>query len=152
MVATRATDGGCGAGNGVPPLVPKCGHRARQPTGTEDSHQHQGGSGAREVRVPTGTEASTPGEVAGSPAGARAAGWGSHGRVRGCPGAAAGRAVVGQRGRRSRRPLHPPVPPHARQRDEEGPGGGGEAEEGAGGGRTAPRQGPRRRASLCRRA
>ena len=88
-----------------PPLVPK---------GTQDSHQHQGGSGARDVRWPTGTEASTPGEAAGSPAGAGAAGWANHGRIRGCPGAAAGRAVVGQRGRGSRRPLHPPVPPHAR--------------------------------------
>ena len=55
-------------------------------------------------------------------------------------------------GRRSRRPLHLPVPPHARHRDEEGLGGGGEEEEGAGVGRTAPRQGPCWRASLCRRA
>ena len=47
---------------------------------------------------------------------------------------------------------HPPVPPHARHQDEEGLGGGGEAGEGAGVGRTAPRQGPCRRASLCRRA
>ena len=62
VVASRATDGGCGAGNGVPPLVRKGGHRARRPTGAVDSHQHQGGSGARAVRRPTGTEA------AGSPA------------------------------------------------------------------------------------
>ena len=79
-------------------------------------------------------------------------GGGSHGRLRSCPGAVAGRAAVGQRGGRSRGPLHPPTPPHARHRDAEGLGGGGEAAEDAGGCCTAPRQGPCRRASLRRRA
>ena len=44
-----------------------------------------GGGGARRVRRPTGTEHSTSGDAAGSPAGSRAAvGRGSHGRLRGC--------------------------------------------------------------------
>ena len=44
------------------------------PTGTEDSHQHQGGGGASSARRPTGTEGSSTGDAAGSPAGSRAAG------------------------------------------------------------------------------
>ena len=56
VVATRAADGGCGAGYGDPPFALQGGHRAQRPTGTEDSHQHQGGSGARAVRRPTRTE------------------------------------------------------------------------------------------------
>ena len=47
--------------------------------------------------------------AAGSPEGSRAAG-GSHGRLRGCPGAVAGRAAVGRRGRRGGRRSHPPLP------------------------------------------
>ena len=57
----------------------------------------------------------------------------SHGRIRGCPGAVAARATVGRRGRRSRGPLHPPIPPPSRHRDAEGLGGGGEEEERGGG-------------------
>ena len=58
MVASRTAVYRCGAGNGVPPLVPHGGHRERRPTGTQDSHQHRGG----EARRPAGTEDSSPGE------------------------------------------------------------------------------------------
>ena len=37
--ATRAADGGCGAGNGDPPFALQGGHRERRPTGTEAWHQ-----------------------------------------------------------------------------------------------------------------
>ena len=40
VVATRATDGGCGAGNGDATFALQGGHRARRPTGTEDSHTY----------------------------------------------------------------------------------------------------------------
>ena len=45
------------------------------------------GCGARDERRPMGTEASTQGQAAGSPAGARAAKRDSHGWLSGCPGA-----------------------------------------------------------------
>ena len=62
----------------------------------------------------------------------------SHGRVRGCPGAVAGRAAAGRRGRGSGGVLLAPVP-HGRRFEAEGGGGaeegdGGEEEAGAGGG------------------
>ena len=50
MVATRAADGGCGAGYGDPSFALQGGHRERHPTGTEDWHQHQGGT-CRELRT-----------------------------------------------------------------------------------------------------
>ena len=42
MVATRAADGGCGAGYGDPPFALQGGHPERRPKGPGDSHQHQG--------------------------------------------------------------------------------------------------------------
>ena len=44
VVATRTDVDRRGAGYGVPPLVPKGGHKERRPKGPEDSHQHQGGT------------------------------------------------------------------------------------------------------------
>ena len=44
VVATRAADGGCGAGYNDPPFALQGGYCARLPKGPEESHQHQGGT------------------------------------------------------------------------------------------------------------
>ena len=74
MAPSRPYDGCHGAGDGPPPQRPAGGGAER-------------GRGPREGRRPAGTEATSLGDAAGSPAGARAAGEGSYGRLRGCPGA-----------------------------------------------------------------
>ena len=51
MVATRAADGGCGAGYGDPPFALQGGHRERRTKGPGDSHQHQGRGLGRGVQV-----------------------------------------------------------------------------------------------------
>ena len=100
---------------------------------------------ASRCRRPTGTEASTPAETAGSPVGARAAGRGSHGRSRGCPGASPRGAVDGWWRQRQ-------VPPQGHAREEaEGGGSRGEEEsreavqEGARGGEAGSCPSPRKK-------
>ena len=44
VVATRAADGGCGAGYSDPPFALQGGHCVRRPKGRDESHQHQGGT------------------------------------------------------------------------------------------------------------
>ena len=44
VVATRAADGGCGAGYSDPPVALRGGHCVRRPKGPEERHQHQGGT------------------------------------------------------------------------------------------------------------
>ena len=44
VVATRATDGGCGAGNSDPPFALQGGQHVRRPKGPDEGHQHQGGT------------------------------------------------------------------------------------------------------------
>ena len=80
MAPSRPYDGCHGAGDGPPPQRPAGGGAER-------------GRGPRDARRPTGTEATSRGDAAGSPAGARAAGEGSYGRLRGCPGALADTAA-----------------------------------------------------------
>ena len=65
----------------------------QSPKGTEDSH---GGGGEDDAQRATAPEDSTSWGAAGSPEGSRAAG-GSHGRLRGCPGASRGGAGAARR-------------------------------------------------------
>ena len=44
VVATRAADGGCGAGYSDPPFALQGWHCVRRPKGPDESHQHQGGT------------------------------------------------------------------------------------------------------------
>ena len=44
VVATRAADGGCGAGYSDPPLALQGGHCVRRLEGPDECHQHQGGT------------------------------------------------------------------------------------------------------------
>ena len=94
-------------------------------SGTEDRRQGQGGGGARDVQRATAPEDSTSGDAAMSPTGARAAGEGSHGRVRGCPGASSGGGVAGWRRRGGRH--HRLLPPEGCAPAEGGEEGEGEA-------------------------
>ena len=97
---------------------------SERPHGTERSRppQRREGGGWREVLRSTGTDV-VQCRAAGCPEGSRAAG-GSHGRLRGCPGAVAGCAAVGQHGRRGRGQRGPLLPPSAVTcRAEEGGGG-----------------------------
>ena len=94
-----------------PPQSPNGGGRqARRPTCTDDCQSHWC--------------------AAGSPEGSRAAGWGSHGRLRGCPVAVPLLSDAGGHcGRDSGRP-HGQIPPQGRTEKEGGGGGEGAGEEG----------------------
>ena len=118
MAPSRPYDGCHGAGDGPPPQRAAGGGAER-------------GSGGRAALRATATEASTPGEAAGSPAGARAAGEGSHGRLRGCrwtPPRASGLGWWRHPGRRHRLVLTGAVV--ARASGVAGDGGRGEEEGG----------------------
>ena len=123
MAPSRPYDGCHRAGGGPPSQRPAGGgvERGRRPP---------------EARRPAGTEATSPGDAAGSPAGARAAGKGSHGRLRGFPGASPLNIVVGGHCSLYSGRQHGAFPPQGRveaaEREEEYGGRGGGEVDGAG--------------------
>ena len=111
VVATRADVRRSCSGGSSPPLSPKVGAvpynvdrflsgpSCRGSGGSaHGGDMSRGGSPPRLRRRWAEPEDRQCGDAARSPEGPRAAG-GSHGRVRGCPGAVAGRAAAGRRGR-----------------------------------------------------
>ena len=108
MAPSRPYDGCHGAGDGPPPQRTAGGGAER-------------GSGGRAAPRATATEASTPGDTAGASfRGVRAAGEGSYGRLRGCPGAyplhAFARGHHGGQGGRPCGAAPPPVGPEEEEK------------------------------------
>ena len=84
IAPSRPYDGGHGAGDGPPPQ--------RSASEVKSGGRTERGRGARDARRSTETEGTTSGEAPCSLVGARGAGRGSHGRLRGCRGSSPGGA------------------------------------------------------------